>query len=117
MAEEVSIPQSVLDKLFDLTEKTGKSAGEIASSAFWVKIAIGAVAAAIGTLAVQSYNLNRNVGELTVTMIALTTSIGSLAESHEKLALSINKIEDGQTELNTTVGTLRSSVDDLKKKL
>lgn len=109
MAEEVSIPQSVLDKLFDLTEKTGKSAGEIASSAFWVKIALGAVAAAIGTLAVQSYNLNRNVGELGVTVENLGTAI----TGPDGLTASIDSLTDGQDELKKNVGKL---VEELKKK-
>ena len=117
MAEGGNNQQQVWDKLLELSEKTANATGKLASATTWLQITVPIVAVAIGALAIQSYNLNRSVGELTVTVTALTVSIDSLAKSHETLTHSINSLEDSQNDLTTTVGKLETGVEDLKKKL
>ena len=105
--------QQIWKELLVLAKDTSAAATKAASVKTFLNWTIPIIAAALGTLFIQNYNLNRNVGELGVTVENLKTAI----TGPDGLTASINSLAESQTELNTTVGTLRTSVDDLKKKL
>lgn len=85
-------------------EKLGELTGMAASNTKWLQIGIPIVVVAIGAIALQNYDLNRDVG-------VVTEKVSGLVDSHKELSLDIKSLQAGQNDLKTGQETLTRTVE------